>query len=37
MFRRVPGPEVFVRPAVAAERKAELNQKLQDMGKPPIP
>jgi hypothetical protein len=27
----------FVQPAEAAERKSELNQKLQDMGKPPIP
>jgi hypothetical protein len=27
----------FVQPAVAAKRKAELNQKLKDVNKPPIP
>jgi hypothetical protein len=27
----------FVQPALAARRKAELNKKLKDIGKPPIP
>jgi hypothetical protein len=27
----------FVQPALAAKRKAELNEKLKQIGKPPIP